>query len=87
MKEKESVTVKIGDHVKKGQVITKSGDVGFCPTSHLHIQFHLSDDPRAPTVLFAFAQLLDQENQNNDNEPFIPQTGQYYNLYGLVSKR
>lgn len=66
MKEKESVTVKIGDHVKKGQVITKSGDVGFCPTSHLHIQFHLSDDPRAPTVSFAFAQLLDQENQNND---------------------
>lgn len=33
-----SVLVKEGERVTQGQVLCRSGDVGFCPAPHLHIQ-------------------------------------------------
>jgi len=50
----DSATVKIGDRVKTGQKICESGDVGFCPEPHLHIQMHLSCEKKAETIKFAF---------------------------------
>lgn len=29
--------VDVGDLVTRGQQIARSGDVGFCPTAHLHV--------------------------------------------------
>jgi murein DD-endopeptidase MepM/ murein hydrolase activator NlpD len=33
-----SASVKVGDRVVTGQPLCLSGDVGFCPSPHLHIQ-------------------------------------------------
>ena len=49
-----SATVAVGDRVKEGQQLCLSGDVGFCPTPHLHLQLHASADDAAPTIPFAF---------------------------------
>lgn len=37
-----SATVKVGDKVSVGQKICESGEAGFCPTPHLHIQVRKS---------------------------------------------
>jgi murein DD-endopeptidase MepM/ murein hydrolase activator NlpD len=52
--QQHSACVAVGDTVKAGDVLCKSGAVGFCPTPHLHIQMHDSKDPKAPTIKFAF---------------------------------
>ncbi|CAE7562671.1 unnamed protein product [Symbiodinium natans] len=31
-------SLKTGDRVREGQVIAQSGDIGFCPTPHLHVE-------------------------------------------------
>ena len=49
-----SATVAVGDRVEEGQQLCESGDVGFCPTPHLHLQLHASVDDAAPTIPFAF---------------------------------
>ncbi|KAL3916580.1 MAG: hypothetical protein SGPRY_006759, partial [Prymnesium sp.] len=33
-----SATVRVGERVRRGQKLCESGDAGFCPTPHLHIQ-------------------------------------------------
>jgi len=35
-----SARVKEGDKVLRGDVVCETGDVGFCPRPHLHIQMH-----------------------------------------------
>ena len=45
-----SATVSVGDRVFEGQVICLSGDVGFCPGPHLHIQAHWSAAPGAESI-------------------------------------
>lgn len=50
-----SAKVAVGDTVAAGEVLCTSGDVGFCPVPHLHIQAHRSRDKDAPTVPFRFA--------------------------------
>lgn len=47
-----SARVSVGERVTKGQVICESGDVGFCPEPHLHLQAHRSDAANSPTVNF-----------------------------------
>ena len=47
-----SANVQVGDIVQTGDVICFSGDVGFCPTPHLHIQVHREMTKEAPTVPF-----------------------------------
>eukprot|EP00012_Vannella_robusta_P002115 CAMPEP_0206184178 /NCGR_PEP_ID=MMETSP0166-20121206/1069_1 /ASSEMBLY_ACC=CAM_ASM_000260 /TAXON_ID=95228 /ORGANISM="Vannella robusta, Strain DIVA3 518/3/11/1/6" /LENGTH=322 /DNA_ID=CAMNT_0053599155 /DNA_START=301 /DNA_END=1266 /DNA_ORIENTATION=+ len=49
-----SSLVSVGDQVTAGQQICETGNVGFCPTPHLHIQFHSTRDPDAPTIPFTF---------------------------------
>eukprot|EP00966_Prymnesium_polylepis_P100125 2318790-Prymnesium_polylepis.1 len=54
-----SACVAVGDHVRRGQKLCESGDAGFCPTAHLHIEAHRTPrgsapDPAAPSVPIAF---------------------------------
>ena len=35
-----SAVVAVGQRVVAGQQLCESGDVGFCPTPHLHLQLH-----------------------------------------------
>ena len=45
-----SARVKVGDRVEAGQVLCLSGDVGFCPSPHLHIEAHTSAEPKAASI-------------------------------------
>ena len=56
--ETNSAIVKVGDRVQRGQHICNSGDVGFCPRPHLHIQMHNSDKKDAPTIPFGFKRCI-----------------------------
>ncbi|CAE7640260.1 unnamed protein product, partial [Symbiodinium sp. CCMP2456] len=47
-------SLKPGDRVCQGQAIAQSGDVGFCPTPHLHVEVHLREGRDADSVLFGF---------------------------------
>jgi murein DD-endopeptidase MepM/ murein hydrolase activator NlpD len=49
-----SIVVNVGDRVQEGQVICHSGQAGFCPRPHLHLQLHADADPKSPTIAFAF---------------------------------
>ena len=54
---KEGLCVMAGDAVTSGQRICSSGDVGFCPEPHLHMQVHRSDSSvvrDAPSVPITF---------------------------------
>jgi murein DD-endopeptidase MepM/ murein hydrolase activator NlpD len=67
----KSCRVKPGDRVVKGQVLCESGDVGFCPTPHLHLQMHGSGARDAPTVPFAL-------EGPDGGPPYIPVAGIFY---------
>ncbi|CAE7158448.1 unnamed protein product, partial [Symbiodinium pilosum] len=47
-------TLKPGDQVRQGQEIAQSGDVGFCPSPHLHVEVHVREGHDADSVPFAF---------------------------------
>eukprot|EP00808_Paulinella_micropora_P019988 g5110.t1 len=85
-----SVQVGVGQRIKAGDVLCQSGDVGFCPTPHLHIQYQLSDAPDAPTALFAFAPAVAEAKSaaaagdSDSAPPFLPLAGFYYNQSGVV---
>ena len=67
-----SALVEKGDRVLEGQVICKTGNIGFCPSPHLHIQFHTSKEPNAKTVPFTF------KHTSNPTKPFCPLAGKLY---------
>lgn len=70
----DSARVAPGDRVSAGQPLCESGDAGFCPTPHLHLQLQEGEDDSAPTVLFA---LLD-----HDGNPYFPVAGKWYGSRG-----
>ena len=37
-----------------GQVLCESGDIGFSPEPHLHVELHSSEDPEGPSLPFSF---------------------------------
>ena len=49
-----SARVAPGQRVARGQVLCESGDAGFCPVPHLHIEAHISRDHDAPSIPLAF---------------------------------
>lgn len=65
-----SVRLAAGDRVRAGDVLCLSGDVGFCPEPHLHLQAHASRDADAPTVPFRL--------RAADGTTFLPEAGRLY---------
>jgi len=57
---KDSMRFRVGDSVKRGAVICESGDVGFCPEPHLHMEIHSSDEPGTDSIRILY-----------NGEPFI----------------
>lgn len=74
---KGSVKVAVGERVESGQVICLAGDVGFCPSPHLHLQLYPSKDPKAPSLRFAL--------RGDDGVDYVPQQGQWYSRGGAVT--
>ena len=76
-----SVRVAAGERVRRGQILCESGQAGFCPTPHLHIEAHRSDalhDAAAPSVPIAFATAT-------DGRWYVPEAGYWYDaLVGSV---
>jgi murein DD-endopeptidase MepM/ murein hydrolase activator NlpD len=68
----ESARVAVGERVVEGQQLCESGDVGFCPTPHLHLQLHASADDAAPTTPFAF------RGGEAEGAAVVPVAGRYY---------
>ena len=66
-----SCKVKEGDRVVAGQVLCESGDVGFCPTPHLHLQMHGSGAKDSPTIPFAL-------EGPEGTEPYVATAGEWY---------
>lgn len=81
-----SICVKPGDKVKKGQVICRSGGVGFSPEPHLHFSAFRSDDPTAPTVRVCF-EGCDKDGgcDGGEEKLCIPKAGSFYNVCGEVA--
>ena len=72
-----SAVVKAGDTVRQGDLLCHSGDIGFCPTPHLHIQVHRDCRKDAPTAPFCF--LCGEQSRT-----FVPSAGLWYNASGPV---
>ena len=64
------VCVAVGARVAKGERVATSGNVGFCPSPHVHVQLTESVDPKAVPVPFAF--------RARDGEAFVPRAGRTY---------
>ena len=85
-----SVTHKVGDTVRKGQLICRSGSVGFSPEPHLHLAAYRSNDNEAATVRVRFESTAScNATHNEQQEPhtasFLPKTGGWYNKSGLIT--
>ncbi|KAL7476735.1 hypothetical protein ACHAW6_002575 [Cyclotella cf. meneghiniana] len=84
----KSCLVQIGDHVAKGQLICKSGSVGFSPTPHLHLSAYRNGDDGAESVRVRF-ECAGKENGRGRNADgkvysFFPLAGGWYDEFGLV---
>lgn len=82
-----SARVKCGDVVEPGHILCLSGDVGFCPTPHLHIQITANSDKDAPTVPFAFraastANTAAAQDRKVKARNFLPVAGLWYSASG-----
>ena len=69
-----SARVAVGDDVAEGAHLADSGDVGFAPEPHLHLQLARSAATDAPTLRFAL--------RDAAGAPYEPQAGRYYSRAG-----
>eukprot|EP00656_Telonema_subtile_P044355 TRINITY_DN50620_c0_g1_i1.p1 TRINITY_DN50620_c0_g1~~TRINITY_DN50620_c0_g1_i1.p1 ORF type:complete len:125 (-),score=5.41 TRINITY_DN50620_c0_g1_i1:63-437(-) len=44
-----SASVKVGDRVRAGQTLCLSGQVGFAPEPHVHLELHHEDELKGPS--------------------------------------
>jgi hypothetical protein len=71
----ESAVVEVGQEVEAGELLCLSGDVGFCPRPHLHLQMHSSKHVNAPTTRFVFRGV-------SSDVVFLPEAGRWYDRDG-----
>lgn len=74
-----SCVVQSGEHVTKGQLLCKSGSVGFSPVPHLHLGAYRSGEDGASTVRVRFECV-----GRKDEASFLPVAGGWYNETGLA---
>ena len=67
-----SSSCKVGDRVRKGDVIGATGAVGFCPEPHLHLEVHASAAKDAPSVPLRFGER-------------VPRAGEWWGGYAAAS--
>ena len=67
---RDSAEVRAGDRVRAGDVLCRSGAVGFCPEPHLHLELHLSDAKDAPSVPFCL--------RRQGAPPAVPKAGEWW---------
>ena len=69
-----SARVNVGEAVSTGQPLAESGQVGFCPTPHLHLEAHRGDvsDNRAPSIAIRFSRRRRSRSDREAYEPMEP---------------
>lgn len=70
-----SASVNEGDFVSRGQVLCESGDIGFAPEPHLHVELHSASDPDGPSLPLSFGRGASR---------FVPVAGAWYSPEGEV---
>eukprot|EP00927_Polykrikos_kofoidii_P051731 TRINITY_DN45526_c0_g1_i1.p1 TRINITY_DN45526_c0_g1~~TRINITY_DN45526_c0_g1_i1.p1 ORF type:complete len:337 (-),score=28.12 TRINITY_DN45526_c0_g1_i1:125-1135(-) len=73
-----SSLVRPGETVRAGQVLCETGDIGFAPEAHLHIELHSACDADGPSVPLRFG---------TEATAFVPIAGQWYSPTGRESPR
>lgn len=51
--------LEVGTAVQEGQQLCRTGDIGFCPRPHLHLEVHAEAGLRAASVPFGFLSTID----------------------------
>ncbi|MFC2136214.1 urea transporter [Bacteroidota bacterium] len=75
---RDSIKVKTGDEVKKGEIIAKCGNSGRSPIPHLHFQFQLTDKIGDKTFKFPIAHFLEKINGEYSLKTFdFPESDSY----------
>jgi len=64
----DALHVQQGDRVSRGQHIASSGDAGFCPEPHLHIERHRDPAPDAPSLPIAFRRVVCPPGSSSSDE-------------------
>ncbi|CAK0855608.1 unnamed protein product [Prorocentrum cordatum] len=70
--------VKVGDIVSRGQALCETGDIGFAPEPHLHIELHDASAAEGPSVPLVFG--------HEARRPFVPVAGRWYSPEGEVQE-
>jgi len=70
-----SARVKVGDAVRRGQVLCETGDIGFAPEPHLHIELHDASNAEGPSLPLRFG---------TGHSSFVPVAGRWYSSEGEV---
>eukprot|EP00035_Acanthoeca_spectabilis_P021466 m.438382 g.438382 ORF g.438382 m.438382 type:complete len:363 (+) comp18230_c0_seq1:168-1256(+) len=73
----ESSKVEVGSRVKAGDVLCESGQTGFAPEPHVHIEAHRFDDRQGASVLV--------ELVSSTGNPYVPLAGKWYDATGEVT--
>lgn len=61
----DSIKVKVGDRVKKGEIIGYCGNSGRSPYPHIHFQFQLNDKIGDKTHKFPISHYIEKENSKS----------------------
>mmetsp|Transcript_43149 Transcript_43149/g.99424 ORF Transcript_43149/g.99424 Transcript_43149/m.99424 type:complete len:387 (+) Transcript_43149:72-1232(+) len=77
-----SSMVKVGERVHTGQALCLSGDIGFAPEPHVHIEVHRATDPEGPSVPICFA--CSDGDVQSTGDGFVPIAGSWYSPKGAV---
>jgi len=82
-----SATVCVGDTVRAGQVLCRSGDIGFAPEPHLHVELHSISDVEGPSLPLLFgrvvsASVVEEDSSHSDLHAFVPLAGRWYSQDG-----
>jgi len=71
-----SITVAVGDKVVAGDLLCLSGQTGFAPEPHVHIEAHAANDRHGPSLLIELC--------TRGGTAYVPEAGRWYGPEGEV---
>jgi murein DD-endopeptidase MepM/ murein hydrolase activator NlpD len=80
-----SALVALGDTVREGQPLCLSGNIGFSPEPHVHIEAHVAAQGAAKGHSVPLYLLANASSPGEPLAPYIPEAGRYYGPHGVVS--